>query len=161
MMKIEPNQRLLPITCHHFVLGELLQYLIRPLAEIVESYRLALDDDVKLLPFDQITAKHACGVTEIHCPFRDLSVYAQYVKRRKIYCAWLAFEMQNGVYYEIDCAKDVTTEVALKTIVNYILQGRLPCEVLQDCMLRTLRKDTQKNRLYIQSDLSVVELKDE
>lgn len=161
MKKIKPNERLLPITCHHFVLGELLQYLIRPLAEIVESYRLALDDEVKLMPFHQITAKHACGVTEIHCPFRDLSVYAQYVERRKKYFGWLSHEMQNAEYYEFDFAKGLKTAVALKAIVNYILRGRPPCEVLHECLSRVLMKQMNTKRLYIQSDLSVVDVKDE
>lgn len=168
--KARPGERPVPITCHHFVMAELLQYIIRPLAEIIESYRLALDDDIILRQFDTMEAIHRCDVTEIQCAFMDLDVYVTYNRARGTYYAWISYQTKHAEYYQfadetfvkryVELRYPDNRNAAFKAIVQYVLEGRLPCDILQDCMIRVLegRMDS-KPHLSIRADLSIVEVK--
>lgn len=160
MKRLKSDKRPLPITCHHLVLAELLCYLPRVLAEMVEKYRLSLEDDFILTGSDAITVVHRCDIEDsMICPFEQLRVVV--VRCDLVTRVSVTIEGCIAEHYEFIRDPDLPDEINDEAILAFVTRRRLPCDMLQDCIDRSKARDyTNMRDLYIHPDRSVWSVQD-
>lgn len=157
MKRLRTDKRALPITCHHLVLGELLLYVPRVLAEMIEQYRLTLHDDYIHTGANSLTTVHRCDIDDsMICPFEQLrTVTVNYDLTTRIS---VTFESRLAEYYAFDREQDVPEETAVAAAIAFVTRRRLPCDMLQECLehIKTASYPNMQG-LWIKPDRSVWE----
>jgi hypothetical protein len=158
MKRLKTDKRALPITCHHLVLAELLRYLPRVLAEMVEQYRLSLEDDFLVPGPKTMVVYHQCNIDDsMICPFEEIRTLIVEYSERKISVS-VTLGSRLAEYYEFIPEPGLPYETNEAAIRAFVTRRRLPCDMLQDCIDSSKVRDHLSMRgLYIHPDQSVWE----
>lgn len=132
MKRAKADRRPVPVTCHHFVLAELLQYVPRALAEMIEEYRLSICDSI-VIGGAEATISHACAPDEevFYCALQDVRMTFTHYDDIVVHVSRGQWELQ--VETHIFCNGTPMHHAVEKNIlfgVKTVLGRRTPCDLL-------------------------------